>query len=71
MGSVVRADPTTHKVMIDTGLHVVLDNLNLAYMNSYAADSLINSIYTCATINITNAYGIDGMLSELPDVSNH
>ena len=71
MGSVVRADPTTHKVMIDTGLHVVLDNLNLAYMNSYAVDSLVNSIYMCAIDNKTNAYGIDGMLSELPDVSNH
>ena len=71
MGSGPLADPTTHKVMTDTGLHVVLDNLNLAYMNSYAADSLVNSIYTCAAINITNAYGIDGMLSELPDVSNH
>ena len=57
--------------MTDTGLHLVLDNLNLAYMNSYAVDSLVNSIFTCATINITNAYGIDGMLSELPDVSNH
>ena len=57
--------------MTDTGLHVVLDNLNLAYMNSYVADSLVNSIYMCATINISNAYGIDGMLSELPDVSNH
>ena len=62
---------TRHKVMTDTGLHVVLDNLNLAYMNSYVADSLVSSICTRATVNITNAYGIDGMLSELPDVSNH
>ena len=71
MGSGPRADPTTHKVMTDTGLHLVLDNLNLAHMNSYAVDSLVNSIYTFATINKTNAYGIDGMLSELPNVSNH
>ena len=71
MGSGPRAVPTTHKVMTDAGLHQVLDNLNLAHMNSYAVDSLVNSIYTCAINNKTNAYGIDGMLSELPDVSNH
>ena len=57
--------------MTDTGHHLVLDNLNLAYMNSYAADSLINSIYTCASINIANAYGTDGMISELARVSNY
>ena len=71
MGSGPRAVPTTNKVMTDTGLHLVLDKLNLAHMNSYAVDSLVNSIYTFAINNKTNAYGIDGMLSELPNVSNH
>ena len=71
MGPGPRADPTTHKVMTNAGLHQVLDNLNVAHMNSYAVDSLVNPIYTCATNNRTNAYGIDGLLSELPHMSNH
>ena len=60
-----------HTVMTDAGLHQVMDNLNIAHMNSYAVDSLVNPIYTCATNNRTNAYCIDGLLSELPYVSNH
>ena len=71
MGSGPPGRTRRHTVMTDTGLHLVLDNLNLAHMNSYVVDSLVKSIYTCATSNITNAYDIDGMLSELPDVSNH
>ena len=71
MGSVPRADPTTHKVMTNAGLQQVVDTLNVAHMNSYAVDSLVNPIYTCATKNTINAYGIDGMISELPRVSNH
>ena len=71
MGSGVRADPTTHKVMTNAGLQQVLDTLNLAHMNSYVVDSLVNSIYTCATNNSTNTYGIDGTLRELPHVFNH
>ena len=56
--------------MTNDVLHQVLDTLNLAHMNSYAVDSLVNPIYMCATNNKTNAYGIDGILSDLPHMSN-
>ena len=71
MGPGPRAPPMTHKVMTDAGLHQVMDKLNLAHMNSDVVDSLVNSIYKCATNNRVNAYRIDGILSELPYVSNH